>query len=211
MNLSMQTQENTLRIRPFTELKISKVWNYVDKHVGRFACARCGRSYARKNTLQRHEQWECGKEPQFKCPFCPQRCKRKTHWQRHIRRAKENRSLSDLIEKEEESMNLSMQTQENTLRIRPFTELKISKVWNYVDKHVGCFACSRCGRSYKWKTSLQRHERLECGKEPQFKCPFCPQRCKRKEHWQHHIRKWHTDKVDIEEYLHSNMPKLEFD
>ncbi|XP_071634180.1 uncharacterized protein [Temnothorax longispinosus] len=88
-------------------------------------------------------------------------------------RAKENRSLSDLIE-EEESMNLSMQTQENALM--PFVELKILKDRNYVNKPVGCFACSRCGRSYKSKYTLQRHEQLECGKEPQFKCPFCPQR-----------------------------------
>ncbi|XP_071634189.1 uncharacterized protein [Temnothorax longispinosus] len=60
-------------------------------------------------------------------------------------RAKENRSLSDIIE-EEKSMNLSMQTQENALM--PFVKLKILKDWNYVNKPVGRFACSRCGRSY---------------------------------------------------------------
>ncbi|EFN68026.1 Longitudinals lacking protein, isoforms A/B/D/L, partial [Camponotus floridanus] len=51
-----------------------------------FTCTRCGRSYMRKDSLQRHIHWECGKEPQFQCPFCPQRCKRKAHWLRHMRR-----------------------------------------------------------------------------------------------------------------------------
>ncbi|PSN29138.1 Longitudinals lacking protein [Blattella germanica] len=53
---------------------------------GIFPCEQCGRSYARKDSLQRHLQWECGKEPTFQCPFCPQRCKRKSHQIRHIRR-----------------------------------------------------------------------------------------------------------------------------
>ncbi|XP_071634178.1 uncharacterized protein [Temnothorax longispinosus] len=181
MNLSMQTQENALM--PFVELKILKDRNYVNKPVGCFACSRCGRSYKSKYTLQRHEQLECGKEPQFKCPFCPQRCKRKEPWQNHIRH-----QHKDKVDMEE------------------YLRSNMPKL-----KLVGRFACSRCGRSYTLKKSLKRHEHWECGKEPQFKCPFCPQRSKHKSNWQRHIRKWHTDKVDMEEYLHSNMPKLEFD
>jgi hypothetical protein len=53
---------------------------------GVFPCERCGRSYIRKDSLRRHLQWECGKEPSFQCPYCPQRCKRKAHHIRHIRR-----------------------------------------------------------------------------------------------------------------------------
>lgn len=53
---------------------------------GHFECFQCGRSYGRKDSLQRHITYECGKEPQFQCPFCPQRCKRKTHQVRHIKR-----------------------------------------------------------------------------------------------------------------------------
>lgn len=64
---------------------------------GKFTCLQCGRSYMRKDSLQRHVHWECNKEPQFQCPFCPQRCKRKAHWLRHIRRQHENEA--DNIEK----------------------------------------------------------------------------------------------------------------
>lgn len=53
---------------------------------GRFGCIQCGRIYIRKDSLQRHLTYECGKEPQFQCPFCPQKCKRKAHRMRHIRR-----------------------------------------------------------------------------------------------------------------------------
>ncbi|XP_046396285.1 longitudinals lacking protein, isoforms N/O/W/X/Y-like [Ischnura elegans] len=53
---------------------------------GLYSCEQCGRTYKRKDSLRRHLQWECGKEPQFQCPFCPQRSKRKAHQIRHIRR-----------------------------------------------------------------------------------------------------------------------------
>lgn len=53
---------------------------------GVYPCDRCGRTYVRKDSLSRHLQWECGKEPQFQCPFCPQKCKRKSHQLRHIQR-----------------------------------------------------------------------------------------------------------------------------
>ncbi|XP_018310302.1 longitudinals lacking protein isoform X9 [Mycetomoellerius zeteki] len=118
---------------------------------------------------------------------------------------KENRSMFDL---DEESMDLPIQTQEKTM---PFAELKIPNARNYVNKPLGQFACARCGRSYRRKDSLQRHEHWECGKEPQFKCPYCPQRCKRKAHWQRHIRRQHQDKVDMEQYLDCRMPKLKIE
>ncbi|XP_017887197.1 longitudinals lacking protein, isoforms A/B/D/L-like isoform X8 [Ceratina calcarata] len=95
----------------------------------------------------------------------------------------------------------------------PFAELKIPKAHNYVGKKPpGQFGCSRCGRSYMRKDSLQRHVHWECGKEPQFQCPFCPQRCKRKAHWLRHIRRQHLDKIgDREAHLLAYTPKLEVD
>lgn len=121
--------------------------------------------------------------------------------------AKENKNIVDLTR--EKSTNLTNQAQGKT--VMPFAELKIPKAGNYVNKPIGYFACARCSRSYMRKDSLQRHLVWECGKEPKFKCPYCPQRCKRKSHWQRHIRRQHRDKVDIEKYLNSNMPKIEID
>ncbi|XP_050455403.1 zinc finger protein 728-like [Cataglyphis hispanica] len=40
-------------------------------------------------------------------------------------------------------------------------------------KRLGRHFCSTCGKEYKWMQSLIRHEREECGKDPQYSCPVC--------------------------------------
>ncbi|XP_043284382.1 longitudinals lacking protein, isoforms A/B/D/L isoform X10 [Venturia canescens] len=95
----------------------------------------------------------------------------------------------------------------------PFAELRIPKAHFFGKKpKSGEFECLRCGRCYMRKDSLQRHLRWECGKEPLFQCPFCPQRCKRKPHWLRHIRRQHFDKIgDMENYLLSYTPKINYE
>ena len=41
------------------------------------------------------------------------------------------------------------------------------------DPGPGRHSCPRCGRTYKWKQTLLRHVKYECGVEPQFICPIC--------------------------------------
>ena len=53
------------------------------------------------------------------------------------------------------------------------------------------FGCSACGKLYRWKNNLYRHLKLECGKEPQFHCPYCPHRAKRKGNLEKHIELKH--------------------
>ncbi|XP_046992616.1 longitudinals lacking protein, isoforms F/I/K/T isoform X8 [Schistocerca americana] len=53
------------------------------------------------------------------------------------------------------------------------------------------FPCTRCGKLYKWRTNLLRHIRLECGKEPQFQCPFCPKKTNRNDTLVSHIKLVH--------------------
>lgn len=53
------------------------------------------------------------------------------------------------------------------------------------------FSCVRCGRLYKWKSSLKSHIQNECGKDPQFKCPECPYCCKVRSNLLKHIRNSH--------------------
>lgn len=55
----------------------------------------------------------------------------------------------------------------------------------------GAFPCEVCGKVYKWRRTLQNHKKLECGKEPQFKCPFCPLRTKRKGNLSSHMKTVH--------------------
>lgn len=59
----------------------------------------------------------------------------------------------------------------------------------------GAFKCPGCGKSYWYKKTMLRHLRLECGKEPQFQCPYCPHRAKQKNHLVKHIASRHKDAV----------------
>lgn len=65
----------------------------------------------------------------------------------------------------------------------------------YYDSHfqpsTEGFKCKTCGKSYRWKTSLYNHMRLECGKVAQFQCPHCPHRAKLSWNLQKHIRSKH--------------------
>ncbi|KAJ9596794.1 hypothetical protein L9F63_012175, partial [Diploptera punctata] len=50
-----------------------------------------------------------------------------------------------------------------------------------------------CGKTYKYKRSMSAHLKVECGKEPQLHCPYCPHRSKKNHHLQAHIRAIHKD------------------
>lgn len=52
--------------------------------------------------------------------------------------------------------------------------------------------CDGCGKKYRSKTSLSLHKRLECGKEPAFKCPHCPLKTHQKGNLQVHMKKKHN-------------------
>lgn len=57
----------------------------------------------------------------------------------------------------------------------------------------GTFECEACGKIYKYKTGLSRHQRFECGKEPQFKCPYCSKRSHQKGTLKSHVYSKHFD------------------
>ncbi|CAD6216024.1 GSCOCG00012849001-RA-CDS, partial [Cotesia congregata] len=50
------------------------------------------------------------------------------------------------------------------------------------------FGCEVCGRRYRRVISLQRHKRLECGKEAQFECIICHSKFKHKHSLLRHYR-----------------------
>lgn len=61
-----------------------------------YPCPDCGRFYKLKSSLRNHQKWECGKEPQFQCPFCPYKAKQKMHIGRHLERMHKDLSRVDL-------------------------------------------------------------------------------------------------------------------
>uniref|UniRef100_A0A182JN21 C2H2-type domain-containing protein n=1 Tax=Anopheles atroparvus TaxID=41427 RepID=A0A182JN21_ANOAO len=52
---------------------------------GTYSCARCGNSYARPHSLNRHIRFECGVEPKFECPVCHKKSKHKHNLVLHMR------------------------------------------------------------------------------------------------------------------------------
>ncbi|PSN32883.1 hypothetical protein C0J52_13331 [Blattella germanica] len=80
------------------------------------------------------------------------------------------------------STNLNVLEQQVTLLLRgeqSVPHISSGGVWA-TDKArkatgFGSFLCPGCGKVYRWRKNMISHMRLECGKEPQFQCPHCPQ------------------------------------
>lgn len=53
------------------------------------------------------------------------------------------------------------------------------------------YICDRCGTPYAHRSSLLRHAKHECGKEPQFRCPYCNRRTTQSGSLKGHIRMIH--------------------
>ncbi|KAG7205748.1 hypothetical protein KM043_007697 [Ampulex compressa] len=198
-----------------------------------YQCRKCFKYFKSSKSCSNHRS-VCGKVKKFRCAFCGYRSHQKGNVLRHLttqhpeanntkqsdfvlnlplKRDSSIRQTSPPDTPTEEGSDLPVQAWKIQEQALPFAELKIPKACNYVGKKPsGQFGCGRCGRSYMRKDSLQRHVHWECGKEPQFQCPFCSQRCKRKAHWLRHIRRQHFDKIgDMEAYLLAYTPKLEID
>lgn len=60
------------------------------------------------------------------------------------------------------------------------------------------FKCESCGKVYNYKQDLNRHLKYICGKEAQFLCPFCPQKCKLKFNLRTHIVNKHSGLITID-------------
>ncbi|KAJ8686840.1 hypothetical protein QAD02_022634 [Eretmocerus hayati] len=54
------------------------------------------------------------------------------------------------------------------------------------------FRCRFCGKGYRWKSTMRRHESLECGdKEPSFQCPECPYKARQRGNLTVHYKRHH--------------------
>lgn len=54
------------------------------------------------------------------------------------------------------------------------------------------YRCEKCDKAYFHSQSLVRHRGVECGKQPQNKCPHCPYMSKQKTDLKKHIRRKHS-------------------
>ncbi|XP_077287599.1 uncharacterized protein LOC143912216 isoform X2 [Arctopsyche grandis] len=57
------------------------------------------------------------------------------------------------------------------------------------------FTCPNCQRTYNARKNLVRHINLECGREPQYKCPHCPHGNHRRNELKRHMEKKHVSQM----------------
>lgn len=59
------------------------------------------------------------------------------------------------------------------------------------------YSCTRCGKAYNQSYNLSRHVNYECGKEPQFQCPYCAYKCKRRDTLKKHCVLLHKQQWNV--------------
>jgi hypothetical protein len=60
------------------------------------------------------------------------------------------------------------------------------------------YACQHCGKRYRWKSTLRRHESVECGgKEAAHQCPYCTYKAKQRGNLGVHVRKHHPEMPQV--------------
>ncbi|KAG8259264.1 hypothetical protein J6590_014733 [Homalodisca vitripennis] len=126
----------------------------------RYRCKNCNHYYKTRKAVLGHLKEDCGVEPQFSCPYCPAKSKRKRNLQRHIvfRHAMPHYVSARWLSKERQV----------SVSYRPYT-------------------CQDCRRTYAHKRALNQHKRYECGKNPQFACTHCPYKAKVRGSLRRHI------------------------
>ncbi|XP_011500740.1 PREDICTED: zinc finger protein 534-like [Ceratosolen solmsi marchali] len=136
-----------------------------------YVCNTCSAGFRRIADLHRHK---CGPPPRYSCPYCHKKDNYSSNINRHVKR-----SLPMLM------INRAAPS---------FRSLPITKDLTAVWMAQYAYHCDKCGKGYQHRATLLRHTRHECGKEPKFKCPYCPHKTKQRGNLYQHIRTNHPGK-----------------
>nr|CAH7735840.1 unnamed protein product [Callosobruchus chinensis] len=149
----------------------------------------CGKTYTFRQSLHKHQKFECGKAPQFACP----------------------ENYCNYITKRKDALKVHVRTKHNPYRKWSMESSMLSASNIKSDPESPKVFCPKCGRAYKLKSSLRNHMKWECGKEPQFNCPYCSYKAKQKMHITRHIERMHkvidfsVVKQEMQENLKPNL------
>ncbi|XP_024937199.1 gastrula zinc finger protein xFG20-1 isoform X2 [Cephus cinctus] len=137
-----------------------------------YPCYQCNRSYTNKSTLNRHLREECGtlptREEQEKCEndifgiglFC--------------------NDFENFY-----TWDTTNQTRIQEAHVEQQSPKHVKRDRNRVN-YEAPFSCYKCGKKYTWTDSLTRHLREGCGILPKHRCRLCGRKFKRKDYLQRH-------------------------
>ncbi|KAM4589356.1 uncharacterized protein V3H82_003486 [Fundulus diaphanus] len=138
------------------------------KGVKCFSCNECGKSFDRKNHLNKHLRVHTGEKP-FGCDLCGQHFSIKSTLNSHIR-----------IHTGEKPFGCDVCGHRFSIK---------SSLKKHIRIHTGekPFACDVCGHRFSVKSALNMHKKTHTGEKP-FSCDVCGQRFSRKATLNLHLR-----------------------
>lgn len=86
----------------------------------------------------------------------------------------------------QDSVSVYNQTAESGKSRKHKTDLPFANCWT-----PNGYACPNCKKIYNARKNLARHINLECGKEPQYSCPYCDYRNYRRNEIKKHAKNKH--------------------
>ncbi|XP_034938645.1 protein jim lovell isoform X2 [Chelonus insularis] len=197
LSLMMASEQASILPRPgFPVLPLMKdltsMWLAKQRPQFPYRCGQCGKGYQHRATLVRHTRHECGKEPQFKCPYCTHRTKQRGNLYQHIRTNHPGKNVFSSA-----WANYYPRGEAYAPRVRGYG-MRMSRRYGDIrnmslDKKPGCYYCPKCGKGYRWLRNMKNHLKVECGKDPSECCPYCPHKTKYKRSLQKHILRMHNN------------------
>ncbi|XP_039284607.1 zinc finger protein 2-like [Nilaparvata lugens] len=170
-----------------------------DSSCGMYFCEKCGKEYKSKGTMKRHMTVECGKEPNYSCPICRHKFYYRDKCLQHIRLVHRDLNLFPmeviLPKDNDELSKMLLLSCDPPSRViypdKPKQAKPVDRRHQFLPE-MEKFQCNSCGRSYKWRQSLERHLKHECGKDPVYSCLQCKFQAKHKTSLQRHFESFHA-------------------